>query len=343
MARIAIENYRPGTAATDIQYRCLETGDILYFSNIPFGLPGEHWDFLLGQRQAAGALHKNISYRPIQDRLNGVDQKDPAARQQMHDIMQSYSQRAVAFMASFLPRYATDMENRLRQFSAHSGAWAKGLAAFTQRSDPRRQLSVAALERRSLAAGVQQHPSGAATGVGDFPIPFESLARHATLREVGLPQRPESSSTGSASIGLCALSGNWPPCRESSALRSIHVAFSSLPEGEAARIPGALAKRKDRWEFPSGSSWIVFTDTSSHACLSGQYALEQTLDRKARKPVCSGEGADRSHLEELAGFPLREPLNKSGLTILLPSDTAQEARPFRKSRASCSYTCRGEK
>ena len=35
--------------------------------------------------------------------------------------------------------------------------------------------------------------------------------------------------------------------------------------------------RKDRWEFPAGSTWIVFTDGASHACLSGQYALEQTF------------------------------------------------------------------
>jgi hypothetical protein len=35
--------------------------------------------------------------------------------------------------------------------------------------------------------------------------------------------------------------------------------------------------RKDRWEFPPNSSWIVFTDMVSHAVLSGQYALEQTI------------------------------------------------------------------
>ena len=35
--------------------------------------------------------------------------------------------------------------------------------------------------------------------------------------------------------------------------------------------------RKDRWEFPAGSTWIVFTDGASHACLSGQHALEQTF------------------------------------------------------------------
>ena len=34
---------------------------------------------------------------------------------------------------------------------------------------------------------------------------------------------------------------------------------------------------KHRWEFPPNSSWMVFTDCVSHAVLSGQYALEQTL------------------------------------------------------------------
>lgn len=31
------------------------------------------------------------------------------------------------------------------------------------------------------------------------------------------------------------------------------------------------------WEFPPLSSWVVFTDQVSHAALSGQFALEQTL------------------------------------------------------------------
>ena len=42
--------------------------------------------------------------------------------------------------------------------------------------------------------------------------------------------------------------------------------------------------RKDRWEFPAGSTWIVFTDSASHACLSGQYALEQTFIVRRAEP-----------------------------------------------------------
>lgn len=34
---------------------------------------------------------------------------------------------------------------------------------------------------------------------------------------------------------------------------------------------------KDYWEFPPYSCWAVFTDQVSHAAMSGQYALEQTV------------------------------------------------------------------
>ncbi len=62
--------------------------------------------------------------------------------------------------------------------------------------------------------------------------------------------------------------------------------------------------RKERWEFPSGSSWIVFTDTTSHACISGQYALEQTVIVRHESLVYP-EKAPITVLGELAGFPLR--------------------------------------
>ena len=62
---------------------------------------------------------------------------------------------------------------------------------------------------------------------------------------------------------------------------------------------------KDRWEFPPGSSWIVFTDTTSHACLSGQFALEQTFIVRRRSLVWP-EKAPISILERMAGFPLAE-------------------------------------
>ena len=61
--------------------------------------------------------------------------------------------------------------------------------------------------------------------------------------------------------------------------------------------------RKDRWEFPAGSTWIVFTDSASHACLSGQFALEQTFII-GRSSLACPEIAPIAILEKLAGYPL---------------------------------------
>jgi hypothetical protein len=61
--------------------------------------------------------------------------------------------------------------------------------------------------------------------------------------------------------------------------------------------------RKDHWEFPAGSTWIVFTDSASHACLSGQFALEQTFI-VSRSGLVAPEKAPIAILEKLAGYPL---------------------------------------
>jgi len=61
--------------------------------------------------------------------------------------------------------------------------------------------------------------------------------------------------------------------------------------------------RKDRWEFTAGSAWIVFTDGTSHACLSGQYMLEQTFIVRRSGLACP-DVAPISILERIAGYPL---------------------------------------
>src|SRR5712691_709695 len=99
MALITIENYRPGMTATEEDYRRLETGDILFFPTTPFEIAFEEREFLLSQKQVGASYRKNISYRPIEDRLKGVDQKDEAARRKMHQIMRDYSKRAIDFTA----------------------------------------------------------------------------------------------------------------------------------------------------------------------------------------------------------------------------------------------------
>src|SRR4051812_20117003 len=87
MARVTIEDGQENATATEVQYRRLESGDILYSPRTPFELTAEERACLLSQRQSEAGFHKNISYRPAEDRLKGVDQDDPVERERMHRTM----------------------------------------------------------------------------------------------------------------------------------------------------------------------------------------------------------------------------------------------------------------
>ena len=57
--------------------------------------------------------------------------------------------------------------------------------------------------------------------------------------------------------------------------------------------------RKDEWQFPPNSSWIVFTDMVSHAVMSGQFAPRTNLHHFERQSRSSTEGANKSAAQEV--------------------------------------------
>jgi hypothetical protein len=63
--------------------------------------------------------------------------------------------------------------------------------------------------------------------------------------------------------------------------------------------------KKQQWEFPPNTTWIVFTDMVSHAVLSGQFALEHTFI-VSRSVLVRPECAPVHILESLAGVPLTD-------------------------------------
>ncbi|MGB6608759.1 MAG: Kdo hydroxylase family protein, partial [Acidobacteriaceae bacterium] len=60
---------------------------------------------------------------------------------------------------------------------------------------------------------------------------------------------------------------------------------------------------KYSFQFPSGSSWMVYTDTVPHAVLAGQYALEQTFLVRPEAMV-RPEISPLRILEDIAHAPL---------------------------------------
>jgi hypothetical protein len=297
MARVTIEGDERTMVATEEQYRRLESGDILYFPRTPFELKAEERAFLLSQRQSEASFHKNISYRPAKDRLKGVDQDEPAEWERMHRTMRDYSTRAIAFMASFLPGYARDWKIDFASFRPIEEAGRK--VALRSRND---LIHVDAFPSRPshgdrlLRIFTNIHPDRARVWVTSDP--FEQLAWQ-YAGKAGLPH-PLGGLAKLRSKALRALSTLGVPVVDRPPYDQFMLRFHHyLKENAAfqAECP------KDRWEFPPNSSWIVFTDTTSHSCISGQYALEQTFIVR-RKSLACPDKAPISILERITGFPL---------------------------------------
>ncbi len=301
MARITLDTDRFNTEASDVEYRGLEAGDIIYFPISSPLLPEQDRAFLVTQKQVDAGYHKNISYRPFEDKLKGVDSHDVQERARVHEIMRGYSRRAVDFMSSFLKHYAQSwkvdfasfrpIEEEGRRVSLHSRNDLLHFDSFPTRPSHGDRL---------LRIFTNIHPERPRVWITTDH--FEALAGRFADR-VGLHRKPspldtwkEKTTRAAASLGLPVVSR--PPYDRF--MLKIHHAMK-----EDAAFQGTC--RKDRWEFPSGSTWIVFTDSASHACLSGQFALEQTFI-VSRAGLVAPEKAPIAILEKLAGYPLAQRL-----------------------------------
>jgi hypothetical protein len=127
---------------------------------------------------------------------------------------------------------------------------------------------------------------------------FEALARQYG-GQAGLPQPPTALSHV-RSRALRALAGIGLPLVDRPPYDRFMLRFHHFLKENAAFQRDCP---KDRWEFPPDTTWICFTDTTSHSCISGQYALEQTFVVR-HKSLVHPESAPISVLERMAGFPM---------------------------------------
>jgi len=297
MARIALQEARVATEASKQEYRSLELGDILFFPTSPTLVTAEERRFLVTQRQSGSLLHKNISYRPSDDRLKGIDRNGQAELARTHKIMRTFSARSVAFMASFLRRYAQawkidyasfrPIEEQGRRVSLHSRNDLLHFDSFPTRPSHGDRL---------LRIFVNIHPERSRVWLTSDH--FEVLAGQ-FAGKLGLTRTPSLLDAWKRSVVKVAARLGLPvidrPPYDSFMLKFHHT----MKEDSVFQ----KTCRKDRWEFPAGSSWIVFTDSASHACLSGQFALEQTFVIN-RASLAFPDLAPISILERIAGYPL---------------------------------------
>ena len=252
----------------------LEAGDILLFPETPVPIPPFDLAFLLGQQQSDSSLHKNIAYKPNIDKLSGVDTKtaDAEAVKRLQSIMRAYSQHVVEFLTGFL--------------SPYRAKWRLDYASFRPQEEQGRDLphrrrndllhTDAFPTRPTYGARILRffnniHP----TRTRDWIVsdPFATVVKQFAPSEI-VPAPDTTMSRAAKGLGRAVGLSAAIPAIKRSPYDEFMMRFHNLLK-ENARFQAECPKYS--WKFPSGSSWMVYTDTVPHAVLAGQYALEQTL------------------------------------------------------------------
>jgi hypothetical protein len=286
-----------GAGSGDTLARWLEQGRILLFRRPPFAIPDADRDFLLSRRQGGGRLHKNIAYRPARDRVTGAA-GSRADVERLHQVLRSYSRAALAFLAARFPGYAQ--------------SWHVDYASFRPIEEEGRSLPqtsrndlmhVDAFPTRPTHGGrilrffTNIHPSRSRDWVSGGT--FDRLAPRYAV-DSGLLDDALRHSRPSAAARLLRAVGarrDLPSPYDVFMLR-FHDFLKNNAEFQAGE--------REPFSFPPGASWMVLTDTVSHAVLSGQFALEQTVIL-SRQSLVAPESAPIAILERLAGRPLAAP------------------------------------
>ncbi|HZC65424.1 MAG TPA: Kdo hydroxylase family protein [Candidatus Dormibacteraeota bacterium] len=274
----------------------LESGNILYFAETPFAISAEDREVLLGQKQSSAAFHKNVAYRPAEDRVTGLDKSESAEAERLRGILQNYSRNAARFLGELLPPYA--------------GKWKLDYASYRPIEEKGRP---ARLHARNDLPHVDAFPTRPTNGdrilrlftninplgnrVWITAPPFAAIAPY-FAKAVGLPARPGANPVSSALRGI-GRALNLPGARRSPYDQFMHECHNAMKEDTEFQ----RSAPKQQWEFPPNSTWMVLTDCVSHAVLSGQYALEQTFII-SRGAMVRPEMAPAAILERLAGYPL---------------------------------------
>lgn len=290
-----------GPALKRVDYRSdLESGNVVFFPAIPFAFPEESKEFLRTLSFSGGAIHKNVAYRPLEDRVTGIEEKDGHAARLL-GILRDYSRAAVQFTGELLPEYARN--------------WKLDYASFRPLEEEGRDLP---LNKRNDLIHTDAFPSRPTHGnlilrvftnispsknrVWITSDPFRAVAaeyaRDAGLERIAL----SAASTGGRLLSQSTrvLRNIGLPVVQRSAYDRFMLRFHDYLKRNADFQANCA---KHRFEFPPGSTWLTFTDVLPHSVQSGQHALEQTFIVK-RESMADPEKAPVSILARLCGRPL---------------------------------------
>ena len=248
----------------------LEAGHIVFLPVSPIAIPVEDRELLLGRKQTSSAYHKNIAYRPAEDRITGLDASEEAEADSLRRILREFSKRSVEFLSGFLSPYA--------------GKWKLDYASYRPIEEQGRPARLHARNDLLHFDSFPTRPTNGARILRFFVNLNPAQSRVWLTSETFEAFGPRFARAGNL---LASVSGNPVTHGMRAMARALRLPFGNRPPYDEFmhRCHNAMKEDADfqantpklRWEFPPNSAWMVCTDCVSHAVLSGQYALEQTF------------------------------------------------------------------
>ncbi len=263
----------------------LEAGCVLLLPHLAFALAAGE-EALMSPAVAGRA--KNVSFDLATGRVRGTE-APPAERAALEAMMRRFAEHARTLLLNLAPGYARGLEMgrtsfRPAEVAGRATSWRKDDTRLHVDSFPASPVR----DRRILRLFSNVNPRGEPRSwrLGE---PFEAVAQRFLPRV-------------------------RPPLPWSSALlRLLHVTKSrrsaydhfmlGIHDGMKADTAYQESVKQLAFDFPAGSTWIVFTDHVSHAAMKGRCALEQTF----YVPVAAMREPERAPLrvlERLSGRAL---------------------------------------
>jgi hypothetical protein len=238
----------------------LEDGQILFFPTLAFDFSAEEQH--LRSPSVADGRSKNISFDSQSGRLAGSALAG-AELDVLRAMMARFSTQAAALVRALVPPYADALLTRLTSYRPVA---VEGRDTSDRKNDTR--LHVDAFASRPNQG---QRILRVFCNVNDAGKPRTWL--------VGEPFEPYACRFLPHARRQWPLEGALLERLKITKQRRTHYDHYMLQLHDRGKLDDTYQReaKRERMDFPPGSTWICFTDQVLHAALGGQYLLEQTF------------------------------------------------------------------
>ncbi len=238
----------------------LEGGKVLYFPNLAFSLSKDEKLFL--SPEIANPKTKNISYDIHKDCLAGTLCSGNEAGK-IKEMLKRYAQKSRNFLEKLIPHYCSNLIQAKTSFrpveiSGRKSSYRKDDTLLHVDSFPSNPTKGKRILR--VFTNINANGKPRIWRVGE---PFEDVVKK---------MAPKVSQPFPGAAYFLKALGITKDYRTYYDHYMLHM--HNLMKGDPNYQKNV---RQQEIAFPSGSSWIVFTDQVSHAAMSGQHVLEQTF------------------------------------------------------------------